>query len=42
MLADPVAKRAATLCFFLCGSFAALGVTTVLAFTQQVRCVSVG
>lgn len=36
VLADPVARRAAVLCFVVQGSFAALGVTTVLAFTQQI------
>ncbi|XP_026289814.1 facilitated trehalose transporter Tret1-2 homolog isoform X1 [Frankliniella occidentalis] len=36
VFADPTAKRAAILCLVLTGSFAALGITTVLAFTQQI------
>ncbi|KAK3907736.1 Facilitated trehalose transporter Tret1-2-like protein [Frankliniella fusca] len=36
VLAEPAARRAAVLCLVVSGSFAALGVTTVLAFTQQI------
>lgn len=36
MFADPVAKRAASLCLVVSGSFAALGATTVMVFTQQI------
>lgn len=37
VFADPAARRAAKICMFVGGSFAALGITTVMAFTQLVR-----
>ncbi|XP_034233331.1 facilitated trehalose transporter Tret1-2 homolog [Thrips palmi] len=36
VFADPVAKKAACLCLFVTGSFAMLGITTVMVFTQQI------
>lgn len=37
VFADPVAARAAKICLVVVGSFGALGVTTVMAFTLQVH-----
>lgn len=37
VFADPVAARAAKISLVLVGSFAALGVTTVMTFTLQVH-----